>query len=166
MRLIEARYTAVCSAVEGVLYWSSTAAPARERRGVIDRLGELIRGSEPDTTSEAPVHPDQPGMQYRVSTERFPPEVLHIRDSQRARSRQIRRFQKIEMSTLCSRVVDQDLYSRLPNFLLERKVPLLRISDAVVGIDAVRVADTVRHDKSVLQRQWKRCRVRVLFSCR
>src|SRR5215831_10280899 len=100
-------------------------------------------------------------MQYRIRCGGFPIERLYVRDAKAGRGT-VRRLDNIESSSFGARVIQIDLKAKLANVALHIQVPLLRVSDAVIGIDAIVVRDRARkRRKSILQGQQVSIRIRL-----
>ena len=100
-------------------------------------------------------------MEYRIGVRCLPVERLHVRDAQ-ARRCPVRRFDHVQSSALCARVIQVHLDAQLPHILLDIEVPLLRIADCVIRIDAVIVRDRAgQHRKPVLETQRQENRIDV-----
>src|SRR5205823_3256017 len=110
-----------------VLSDNAAASSARDSRGIIDRLGVLIRAAERDAASQSSIHSNRSRMQNRIGCGSLPVERLHIRDTQSGRSA-VGSFDDIQAGTLGSGVIEIHLHAKLPNIFLEIEVPLLRIT--------------------------------------
>src|SRR5262249_5438061 len=161
VRLIQTREASFCPQIERILRDSAPAASTDKSRRIRDGFRELIGSARGNSAPQPAPHPNCTGMPNRIRCGGCPIERLYVRDAKAGRGT-VRRLNNIESSSFGARVIQIDLKAKLANVALHIQVPLLRVSDAVIGINAIVVRDRAwKRRKSILQRQQFSIRIRL-----